>query len=76
LKPTKMCCPCCFVLFCSTKYNTPHVFLLAGYLTILQDLVNSFREPFTFCNATRPNTPMLRLIWLSVALTQYKGLHE
>ena len=34
-EPTKMCCSCCFISFWDTKYNTPHVFCLASYSTIL-----------------------------------------
>jgi len=49
-EPTKMCCSCCFISFWDTKYNTPHVFCLASYSTMLYES----GHPFFACIAILP----------------------
>lgn len=49
-KPTKMCCSSCFIPFWDTKYNTPHIFLLAGYSIMLHES----GHPFLVCIAALP----------------------
>lgn len=70
-EPTSKCCPSCSILFCSTEYNTPTVFLLAGYLTAFQDLGHPFISntdamPFHANDQTLhlPISNLCSLVWL------------
>jgi hypothetical protein len=47
-----MCCPSCSITFWATECNTPNVFCLASYSTIL--LVSGFRPTINDWIATLP----------------------
>jgi hypothetical protein len=56
-----MCCLCCWIKFCSTQYNTPRTFCLAGYSVVFCDRCLRFTtHPLTTKTALNPLDATLR----------------
>lgn len=53
-EPTAMCCLCCWIKFCSTQYNTPRSFCLAGYSDVFCDRCPASKQSTNHSNCTWP----------------------